>query len=55
MNIDEDEKEKIKAELIGKTIELQSVLKKNINYELLSEALVIGFKEYFNISSMQLV
>ena len=55
LNIDEDEKEKIKAELIGKTIELQSVLKKNINYELLSEALVIGFKEYFNISSMQLV
>ena len=55
LNINEEEKEKIKVELTEKTIELQSILKKDINYELLSEALVIGFKEYFNISSMQLV
>jgi lipoyl(octanoyl) transferase len=55
LNLDEEEKEKIKTEMDEKTIELQGILKNDINYELLSEALVIGFKEYFNISSMQLV
>ena len=46
---------KRKKKLIEKTIDLQSILKKDINYELLSEALVIGFKEHFKISSVQLV
>ncbi len=55
LNIVEEEKENIKSELTKKTIELQSILERDINYELLSEALVIGFKEYFNISSMHLM
>ncbi|MFZ0452317.1 MAG: hypothetical protein WAM24_01115 [Ignavibacteriaceae bacterium] len=55
LNINEEEKKAIKSELTEKTIDLHSILKKTVNYELLSEALVIGFKEYFHISSMELM
>jgi lipoate-protein ligase A len=55
LNIDKEERKIIRSELIERTIELKSILKKDIDYELLSEALVLGFQEYFEISSMQLL
>lgn len=54
LNISLEEKAKLKSELTEKTIELKSILKQEINYELLSEALIVGFQEYFKIDNVQL-
>ncbi len=55
LNIPEEEKEVIKSELTEKTIDLKSIVKKGIDYELLSRTLVGGFQEYFNIDTIQYV
>ncbi len=53
LNLPEEEKEILKSEIIEKTIDLESILKKEIKYELLAEALAVGFHEYFKIDRMQ--
>jgi lipoyl(octanoyl) transferase len=55
LKIPEDEKRNIKSELTQKTIDMKSILKENINYESLSESLITGFHEYFNIENVRYV
>ncbi|MFN3873371.1 MAG: biotin/lipoate A/B protein ligase family protein [Ignavibacterium sp.] len=48
LNFDDEKKREIKNEIAETTIDLRSILKKEINYEYLSECLIQGFKKHFN-------
>jgi lipoate-protein ligase A len=53
LKISEEKKKIIQTDLNEKTIDLNMVLDEKIDYESLSEFLALGFKEYFNIDSLQ--
>jgi lipoate-protein ligase A len=55
LNISPEEKDKFKSEIDKRTIDLNTILNENIDYDLLSGALISGFREYFNITSLQYV
>jgi len=55
LNLPGEEKKIIESELKEKTIDLNTILAEEINYESLSEALVSGFLEYFNVDTLQYV
>ncbi len=48
LNIEEQRKEEIRSEISNTTIDLKSILHQEINYELLAECIILGFKKYFN-------
>lgn len=48
LNLDEKRKEEIRNEISGTTIDLKSILNQEINYELLAEFIIQGFKKHFN-------
>ena len=55
LKIPDKEKRIIEAELNEKTIDLSVVLKGKVDYETLSESLILGFQEYFKITDLQYV
>lgn len=48
LNFDDEKKREMKNEITETTIDLCSILKREINYEYLSECLIQGFKKHFN-------
>ncbi|MEJ5261408.1 MAG: hypothetical protein WHT45_01910 [Ignavibacterium sp.] len=48
LNLDEQRKEEIRNEISRTTIDLKSILNEEINYELLAECIIQGFKKHFN-------
>ncbi len=48
LNFDEERKRILKNEIAETTIDLESILKKEINYEYLSECIIQGFIKHFN-------
>lgn len=48
LNLDEQRKEEIRNEISGTTIDLKSILNQQIDYELLAECIIKGFKKHFN-------
>lgn len=47
LNLNKSEYSEVKLEIENKTTDLKSILKYEINYDILSESLVSGFSEYF--------
>lgn len=48
LNVDESRKDEIRKEISETTIDLKSILHDEINYDFLSECIILGFKKYFN-------
>lgn len=48
LNLSEGEKEKIKVKIKRKTIELETILNKKVDFDRLSESIKNGFEFYFN-------
>lgn len=48
LNVDESSKDEIRKEISETTIDLKSILHDEINYDFLSECIILGFKKYFN-------
>lgn len=48
LKIEEQRKEEIRYEISRTTINLKSILHQEINYDLLAECIILGFKKYFN-------
>ncbi len=48
LNFDDERKRILKNEIAETTIDLESILKKEINYEYLSECIIQGFIKHFN-------
>ncbi len=53
LNLPFDERMKIKEDLKSKTIELESILNNETDYEKLSESLVEGFEKYFSVKMLR--
>ncbi|MBZ0199399.1 MAG: hypothetical protein K8H86_06000 [Ignavibacteriaceae bacterium] len=53
LNLPGDEIEKIEAEIKQKTIELESILNKEVDFESLSSSIKEGFENYFDISFVE--